>query len=329
MRSFSAYLDAGVEALQKAKAQLRRYRQAVLKAAVEGRLTEEWRKTHPEVEPAEKLLERILQTRYVRRKKQKQPEAPETSDLPELPRGWGWASLDQLSWDSGYGTSEKCDYDYSGSPVIRIPNIVNGNINLEDVKNASSSTKLNNDESLSCGDLLVIRTNGSKDLIGRGAVVNQDLDRHYFFASYLIRFRLIDAGTIPIWIGGIFQSPRIRRWIERAAATSAGQYNISLSTLNRLPIELPPIAEQQIILEIVENLLNNANETQDALNKSVLRADRLRQSILKLAFEGKLVPQDPSDEPASVLLERIKVEKTKEPPRRGRRNDTSQMRLIQ
>jgi type I restriction enzyme, S subunit len=105
-------LDAGVEGLQKAKAQLKRYRQAVLKAAVEGRLTEDWRKTYPDVEPAEKLLERILQTRTALRKKHKQPEAADPSDLPELPKGWLWASLDQLSWDSSYGTSEKCDYRY-------------------------------------------------------------------------------------------------------------------------------------------------------------------------------------------------------------------------
>jgi type I restriction enzyme S subunit len=322
-------LDAGVEALQKAKSQLQRYRQSVLKAAVEGKLTEEWRKEHPDVEPAEKLLERMLQKRKCLRTKQKQPDAPVAVELRDLPKGWTWASLDQLSWSSSYGTSEKCDYDYKGMPVIRIPNIVNGSINLIDIKYTSNSSNIKNSEPLSYGDLLVIRTNGSKDLIGRGAVVSQDFDKPYFFASYLIRFRLTDVDTLPLWIGGIFHSPRIRRWIERAIATSAGQYNISMSTLNKLPIEIPPTEEQQIILGKIENLLNVAEETQKTLNESAINLDNLRQSILKTAFEGNLVPQDPNDEPASMLLERIKAER--DTTRKGKRSNpmTRQMRLIQ
>jgi type I restriction enzyme, S subunit len=265
------------------------------------------------------------------RKRQKQPEVPESTELRELPNGWIWASLDQLSWSSSYGASEKCDYNYSGSPVIRIPNIVKGNIDLTDIKYSSTSMKQKNDDPLSYGDLLVIRTNGSKDLIGRSAIVDRDFDKPYFFASYLIRFRLIDVGTVPLWIGSIFQSPRIRGWIEHVAATSAGQHNISLSTLSRLPIEIPPIAEQQIILERMENLLNNAEETQKRLNDSFSNLDQLRQSILKHAFEGKLVPQDPNDGPASVLLERIRAERANGSPRRGRKSsiNTNQMRLIQ
>ncbi len=171
--------------------------------------------------------------------KYKEPAAPDTNGLPELPEGWGWASLEQLSWDSGYGTSEKCDYHFQGPPVLRIPNINEGKIVLDDFKFASESTNLNDSESLKYGDMLVIRTNGSKDLIGRAGVVTQDFSKPHFFASYLIRFRIVELGGLPIWLSSIWHTLRIRSWIERVAATSAGQYNISMTTLNKLPLELP------------------------------------------------------------------------------------------
>ena len=170
-------LDAGVEALKKIQLQLKRYRQSVLKAAFEGKLTAEWREAHKsELEPASVLLEHI---KAERKKKlgSKYKELPpvDTSELPELPEGWGWASLAQISWNSGYGTSEKCAYESTGYPVLRIPNIVNNKINLIDLKFTKSNLQLDDREQLSIGDLLVIRTNGSKDLLGRYCFSNSDV----------------------------------------------------------------------------------------------------------------------------------------------------------
>ncbi|MDP2767842.1 MAG: restriction endonuclease subunit S, partial [Candidatus Methanoperedens sp.] len=310
-------LDAGVKALKKTQVQLKRYRQSVLKAACEGKLVpteaELARAEGRAYEPADVLLARILKERRAAHErkgaKYKEPAAPDTRGLPALPEGWEWATLEQLSWDSGYGTSEKCDYNFSGPPVLRIPNISEGRITLNDIKFASESTNLNETESLAYGDMLVIRTNGSKDLIGRAGVVIQYFNKPYFFASYLIRFRIVEFGGLPIWLSSIWHTPRIRSWIESVAATSAGQYNISMSTLNKLPLELPPLAEQRRIVLEVERRLSVADEVARTVEQSLAQAGRLRQSLLKKAFEGRLVAQDANDEPAGALLERIRLQK--------------------
>lgn len=337
-------LDAGVAALKEVQRQLQRYRQSVLKAAVEGKLTEEWRLQHGyEVEPADKLLERILKERREKweaeqlakyeaqgkkppkgwRERYKEPESPDTTELPELPEGWVWANLDQLSWDSQYGSSNKCDYDFTGPPVLRIPNLADGQISLEDIKYARASAELNNIDPLAPGDLLIIRTNGSKNLIGRSAIVKHPFIHEHFFASYLIRFRLVQDVSLSDWVSVIWDSPPIRNWVIQEAATSAGQYNISQTALRGLAVPLPPTSEQQVIAEVVEQLFFIARRSEYTVKHEIMRADRIRQSILKHAFEGKLVPQDPNDEPASALLERIK-ETTKQPPKHQRKNEDSE-----
>jgi type I restriction enzyme S subunit len=101
----------------------------------------------------------------------------------------------------------------------------------------------------------------------------------------------------------------MREWLERAAATSAGQYNISIGSLSQLPIPLPPFAEQRHIMAEVERRLSVVAALEAEVEAALARATRLRQSILKRAFEGRLVPQDPNDEPASALLARIKAER--------------------
>ncbi len=338
-------LDAGVELLKKLKAKLKCYRQAVLKAAVEGSLTQEWREANQgKLEPASMLLERILKQRREKweaeqlakmkaqgktpkddswKLKYKEPVAPDTSDLPELPDGWCWASLEELSWDSRYGTSEKCDYNFLGSPVLRIPNIVEGSIVLDDLKYAANDNKLDAIDPLTYGDFLVIRTNGSKDLIGRAALVTQAYDKSYFFASYLIRFRLIAIDSLPIWINKIWNTFRIRTWIETRAATSAGQHNISQTVLNKLPLEIPSLLEQKKILEEIERSFSVIDQLEKTIDSNLKRAEKLRQSILKQAFEGKLVPQDPNDEPAEKLLERIKAEKAQQTTTKTKRKTQS------
>ena len=100
-----------------------------------------------------------------------------------------------------------------------------------------------------------------------------------------------------------------RTFIEQNAASSAGQNNVSLSLIHTMPIPIPPLAEQRRIVVEVERLLSVAQQAEVTVEASLARAERLRQSILKQAFSGRLVPQDPGDEPASALLERIRAER--------------------
>ena len=118
------------------------------------------------------------------------------------PQGWVWANLAQLSWDCGYGTSQKCDYGAPGMPVLRIPNIAAGRIDITDLKYALDPVAVNQSDQLDVADLLIVRTNGSKDLIGRGAVVQYKFDGPHYFASYLIRYRLLaDMGKLVESLG--------------------------------------------------------------------------------------------------------------------------------
>ena len=132
------------------------------------------------------------------------------------------------------------------------------------------------------------------------------MERAHFYASYLIRFRLVGGVKVGNWIAAIWDCDQNRKWIEREAATSAGQYNISLSKLYRLLLPIAPENEQTRIVAEVERRLSVIDELEMQVEANLKRAERLRQAILKRAFEGKLVPQDPNDEPASMLLERIR-----------------------
>lgn len=316
-------LDVGVRSLKQAQALLKSYRRSVLKAAVEGELSREWREAHRgELEPASELLERILQERREKfsGKKYKEPASPDPSELPALPEGWKWTALEQLAWDSGYGTSTKCGYDFAGPPVLRIPNISQAKISFEDIKFADQTAKLKQGSELDAGDLLIIRTNGSRDLIGRSAIVRRQLDRPYYFASYLIRYRLLGGESVFAWLAAIWHSQLIRSWMVRTAATSAGQYNVSVSALNTLTIPLPPKQEANYIAEEVERRLSVVDKLEATVEENLKQAASLRQSILKQAFSGELVPQDPDDEPAGVLLARIREERQAAKQKAGKRS---------
>ena len=313
-------IDVSVAALSRVQANLRRYRASVLKAACEGKLVpteaELARAEGRDYEAADQLLERILaegrarwEAQENRRGKYKEPTAPNTSDLPGLAQGWVWVAAEQLLARSEYGTSIKCSYEAEGLPVLRIPNIVAGDIDLTDIKYATRSLPIDDETALAKGDVLMCRTNGSVSLVGKTAVVNTELEHLHGFASYLLRFRLIEADIMPKWFHLYATSQLGRDFIERNAASSAGQNNVSLSLIHAMPLPLPPLAEQCRIVTEVERRLSVIQQAEAAVEASLTRAERMRQSILKQAFSGKLVPQDPSDEPASVLLERIRAER--------------------
>lgn len=324
VESHLSRLDEAVATLERVKRNLKRYRASVLKAAVEGRLVP----TEAEIacakgrgyEPASKLLDRIFAERRQRwarsgrKGKYVEPEPPDASGLPELPDGWCWTTVETLFWDAGYGISHRCSYESEGPPVLRIPNVQANVIDLQDLKYADGQANLPADGQVEPGDLLFVRTNGSRDLIGRGAVLRQGLRKPHYFASYLIRLRVVELGGLPAWLGLVWDSPVVRGQVLDEAASSAGQFNVSLGAASRFLVPLAPAQEQARILAEVERLTSLATATEGTAGTQLFSCARLRQSILKWAFEGKLADQDPNDEPASVLLERIKAERAAAAP---------------
>lgn len=284
-------IDEGERALERVQKLVERYRQSVLKAAVTGKLTGDW---------------------------QFDPRQPDTDGSNgrgyALPPGWKWQSLDEISWSTSYGTSAKCTSTEGMVPVLRIPNVRGGRIDLRDLKWAPPDFNLPAEDSLARGDLLVVRTNGSESLIGVGAVVLHALPVLTYFASYLIRFRLQPEPLLAEWINLVWQSDVVRRFVHRHKATSAGQYNVSQSKLRSLQLPIPPENERRALLDGWQLAVSRIEPALRECAEGMDRSAALRQSVLKAAFSGQLVPQDPSDEPASVLLARLAAEQAADSP---------------
>ena len=305
-------LDAGVEALKKVKTQMKRYRQAVLKHAFEGRLTEEWRQAHKgEIEPASVLLERVRVEREkngVRRGRRGTarcaPTEVDTSDLPDLPEGWAWIRVADITERMQYGTSEKAGHDPTGIPVLRMGNIRNGELSFHDLKYYPAAWLQAEAFILEDGDVLFNRTN-SAELVGKSAVYEAGHPRAVF-ASYLIRLRVNRAVYEPNMVSYFINSIAGRRYISSVVSQQVGQANVNSAKLSMMPVPFPAPPEQRRIIEEIERRFSIAVEIDKAVEQALKQSDRLRQSILKRAFEGKLVPQDTNDEPAERLLERIK-----------------------
>ena len=308
-------LDASVAALRRAQANLKRYRASVLKDACEGRLVtieaERARSESRDYEPAGVLLERILAERRTRwesqekkRGKYQEPSAPDTSALPELPEGWMWAMVEQLSSRIQYGTSNKAGPDLLGVPVLRMGNIQNGELDFSDLKYLPSQNEEVGKTLLNPGDLVFNRTN-SPELVGKSAVYKEGHPTACF-ASYLIRVSFPEV-CVPDYVCFFINSQHGRSYIAQVRTQQVGQANVNGTKLAAMPIPLPPLAEQRRIVAEVERRLSVVQQAEATVEASLARAERLRQSILKQAFSGKLVPQDPDDEPASALLERIRA----------------------
>jgi len=308
-------LDAGIEALKKIKAQLKRYRQAILKYAFEGKLTEEWRQAHKhELEPAYILLERIKQERP-KTAKGKYKELPplDTSDLPELPEGWVWSNFEELkkaeknAIKAGpFGSSLKKEsyvprgYKIYGQEQVIRQDPFYGDYYVDEKKYL---------ELKSCavkpGDILIslVGTIGRVLILPGGSVegiINPRL------VKLSLEERLVDNKYIKAYV----ESSAVRDFFTLASHGETMEI-LNLGILRTLPIPIPSLAEQHRIVEEIERCFSVADQIEKSVDQGLKQAERLRQSILKRAFEGKLVPQDPNDEPAEKLLERIKAERAK------------------
>ena len=333
-------LDASVESLKRAQANLKRYRASVLKSACEGSLVpteaELARSEGRDYEPAGVLLERILAERRARwesqekrRGKYREPSAPDTAGLPELPEGWVWATVEQIACqepnsitDGPFGSNLKTSHYVDDGPrVIRLQNIGDGEFidAYAHVSwghyNALAKHKIEADD-------LVIAALG--ETLPRSCIIPSTVGPAIVKAD-CIRFKPAENVAISAFLNCALNAEDTRK---RTAVIvhGVGRPRLNLTEIKSMALPIPPLAEQRRIVAEVERRLSVIQQAEATVTASLARADRLRQSILKQAFSGQLIPQDPDDEPASVLLERIRAEReaakaraVKPPPRTRRR----------
>lgn len=311
-------LDEAVDLLERVQRNLKRYRASVLKAAVEGRLvpTEAAlaRAEGRTYEPASVLLERILEERRRRWKAEggrgtyKEPVAPDTTDLPGLPEGWSWATVDQLGLVTGGLTKNaKRDIVPTRLPYLRVANVYANELRLDQLDNIGVNEAEIDRVLLRTGDLLVVEGNGSIEQIGRVALWDGSIEP-CVHQNHIIKVRF-DPVVLASWVLTWLLSPGGRYAIQVMASSTSGLHTLSISKVASLPVPLCPIAEQERLRMDVDRLLSLADGADTEAAKALSRCARLRQSILKWAFEGRLADQDPTDEPASVLLDRIRAER--------------------
>jgi type I restriction enzyme S subunit len=288
-------LDAGVAALRRVQANLKRYRFAVLKAACEGRLVpteadlakEATRKTN--FETGEALLARILterQQNWRGRGSYKGPVALDSANLPQLPEGWCWATLDQIGQERRpimYGIIKPGPHIPDGVPYVRVTEMKDGRIDVSTLKRTSHDRAAKFARAtLAAGDVLI-----SKDgTIGRVAVVPPELaggniTQHVMRAPiHAAMFR-----NFAVWA---IRSDRCQRWLT-GETRGVALRGVNVEDFRRLPIPVPPLAEQTRIAAEVERRLSVAEELEAGVSANHKRAIRLRQSILQKAFTGTLL----------------------------------------
>lgn len=315
-------LDAGVAALERAKANLKSYRASVLKAAVEGRLTADWRAANPDVEPASELLQRILTTRrqtweanqlaeYERKGKKppagwktkySEPEFPDRSKLPKLPQGWCWVSAEQMGEvQLGRQRSPKNRSREYPTKYIRAANITESGIETTDVLEMEFTPAEFERYRMKKGDIVVSEASGSPDQVGKPAVWNDEIP-DCCFQNTVIRLR--PAGISSDYLLVVFKHCYVNKVFAQLAG-GVGINHISAGKFSKIPIPLPPAEEQAELVGLVDQSLSNIEKSNSQLEINRVRASRLRQSTLQLAFEGKLVPQNADDEPVASLLARV------------------------
>ncbi|MEP7340578.1 MAG: restriction endonuclease subunit S [Acidobacteriota bacterium] len=325
-------LDAGVAALERVQQKLVHYRAAVLKAAVEGALTAEWREQQQSsgaaTEPASALLARILAERRRRwereqlrkfaaagkeppkdwKAKYKEPVAPDTSKLPPLPEGWCWVSIDHLIREPlRNGHSSKTTNNHNGVPTFSLSAVTQGDFSSKNIKITAADPIKVRDLWVEPDDIFVQRSN-TPELVGTTRRYKGE-PRKAIFPDLLIRVRIAPP-ILPTFVELCLQSSHCHSYFRKKAQGISGSMpKIDQEVVQLTAIPLPPLAEQEAIIEIVEDQLSVIEHIAADVETKLKSAQALRQSILRHAFTGQLVPQDPRDEPAAELLKRIAAER--------------------
>lgn len=321
-----AELDKGEESLRQVQVLLARYRQSVLKAAVTGELTADWRAQRAgQLEHGRDLLARILKARrenWQGRGKYKEPVEPDTSNLPELPDGWVWATVEQVIDSARNGLSKKPTSTPNGFPILRISTVRPMSVDVTDIRYYPASNVSEVELFwVEKGDLLFTRYNGSTRLVGVCGQMREESP--VLYPDKLIRVRLVDRGAFACFVEMAWNTGETRNYIASRIKTTSGQQGVSGTDIKAAPFPLPPFEEQRLIAGRVQEAFERIEALEASCVSEMNRSTTLRQSILKDAFSGRLVPQDPDDEPASELLARIRAQRAAQPEKSERRKTSA------
>ena len=284
-------LEAGIAALKRVQANLKRYRASVLKVACEGKLVpteaELAKKEKRKYETGDELLERILKERrknWTGRGKYREPVSPDALNFSSLPEGYAWATFGQLCRVQGGFAFKSTDYVMEGVPLVRISNLVNGRVQVKEdtVFLPARFASENSDFLLRKGDALIAMsgaTTGKMATLNEDipALLNQRVGRFVLSSAELSNQKFISLLVMQI-------SAKVLK-----DAYGAAQPNISPSEIEEMPVPLPPLVEQAWIVAEVERRLSVVEELEAVVKLNLDRATRLRQAILQRAFSGGLV----------------------------------------
>jgi type I restriction enzyme S subunit len=307
LEALLAKVDACQHRLTKIPILLKRFRQSVLAAACSGRLTADWREKEPVTESAKEFLGRIGKLRRAAwlqgqadgaKRKYLEEVVIDSTDLPALPDSWEWASADAVCSQITDGEHIQPPYQAEGYPMLSAKHVRDGFVTLD---GAGMISKADFRKALErCapenGHLLIVSVGATT---GRSAIV-QDCPAFAIVRSVLLLKPLL----LAMFLLRCLQSPWCFRWMTQASGASA-QPHLYIKDTKRMPVPIPPLAEQQEIVRRVEALFALADQLEARFAKAQSQVDKLTPSLLARAFRGQLVPQDPDDEPASVLLGRI------------------------
>jgi type I restriction enzyme S subunit len=339
-------IDEGEHALERVQKLVERYRQSVLKAAVTGELTREWRETNKDkLESGEALLARILKARREAwekaelekmkakgitpandkwKQKYEEPSSPDTTGLPELPKGWAWATVDQVGLVSGGLTKNQKRGEHElRRPYLRVANVYANRLELDEVHEIGVGESELDRVLLKKGDMLVVEGNGSIEQIGRVALWDGSIEG-CVHQNHLIKVRCTEV--LPSWFVLIWcMSPLGRDQIRRVASSTAGLHTLSISKIQALPIPIPTDGELAHIVDRFDQMDSLVVSQREVILAESIKSNSLRQAILRAAFNGELVEQVRTDEPASALLERIaaKLGTDNAVSKRGRKKKTT------
>jgi type I restriction enzyme S subunit len=320
-------LDAATTALKRVQANLKRYRASVLKAACEGRLVpteaELARKEGRDYEPADKLLQRILRERRTRweadtlakmqasgkplkddhwKQKYKEPSAPDTSNLPPLLEGWCWTIAEALADVVDPQPSHRTPPESAkGVPYIGMGDVTKtGQIDRQNARRVSADVLVEHREryKLRTGDFFI----GKIGTIGNPVRIDEPFD--YALSANVV---LIQPHECPLLFSYMSTGAFNQMLVEGSRATTQAAFGIQ--KMRALPCPVPPLHEQRRIVQELEEKLSQIDRLFALTFLETIRCSRLRQAILASAFNGELVSQNPTDEPASALLDRVRAER--------------------